>query len=392
MTEPHATLLHLGFCEPISDLNSVAHRSADWNAWDGGQVGGRPSWLQPKDLPLEPLTCRCCATPLTFICQLYAPGDGSAFHRSLYIFACPRPECVPQTEGSVRVLRVQLPMDNPFYPEESESESESVSRHLPENHGVSLCAVCGQRGKGKCPLQGMYFCGKYHQREYKTYSNKPWLPSCFSMHELVVEDEPQQSEQEREDRQALFESTENDDDSDEDLEQGDLNAMTGATKTTTEDVTTTDFYARIQNAKEQCLRYSKWKENSELWIRSDSMPSIIPDCRCGATRRFECQIMPQMLHYLLQDRTSQQQTPSKLAKEALMAAASIVEQAQSVPPMLKQRQDEQLGKIQANLLKSELDWGTICIYTCTESCDYIDLDEDLGAYHEEYAWKQPPLE
>ena len=75
-----------------------------------------------------------------------------------------------------------------------------------------------------------------------------------------------------------------------------------------------------------------------------------------------------------------------------MAAASIVEQAQSVPLMLKQRQDEQLGKIQANLLKSELDWGTICIYTCTESCDYIDLDEDLGAYHEEYAWKQPPLE
>ena len=55
-------------------------------------------------------------------------------------------------------------------------------------------------------------------------------------------------------------------------------------------------------------------------------------------------------------------------------------------------------KIQKTLLetKEDMDWGVIAVYTCTSSCgggvggDDILLDSELGAYREEYAWKQPP--
>jgi pre-rRNA-processing protein TSR4 len=388
--------IQLGFCEPIDDISVIAHRQADWNSWDGGQVGGKPSWLNPRDLPSAPLTCRSCSTNLSFLCQLYAPGDTEeAFHRSLYAFACPSPSCLQDTEGSVRILRAQLPADNSFYPPPNDPVDPNWNLHSPEQHGVQLCQVCGQKSKGKCPIQGAHFCGREHQKEYKKHKDAEWLPSRLACHELVVEEEPPPcAETTEEDRDALWDHE--DDDSDEDLEQDDLNAMTGAKHTTQQDGVTAEFYARInrKDAQQQCLRYAKWHPNAELWIRSDFQPQRIPQCSCGAPRTFECQIMPQMLSFLLQDRRSSV-GPNALAKQALMAAASIVEQSppEQVPPMLKERQEQSLANIQTNLLKSELDWGTICIYTCTASCQGETVDGDeLGAYREEYAWKQPPLE
>ena len=409
------TPIQLGFCEPIHDLSLVAHRSAHWIHWDGGQVGGRPSWLHPKELPLKPLTCRSCTTPLVFICQLYAPDDDiqEAFHRSLYVFACPQPSCVPETDTSIRVLRVQLPQVNPFYPPTNNEEEdnnnnnnnnnntndddEEWKQHLPEFHGVHPCAVCGQRGKGKCPKQGLYFCGRAHQIEYKKYPTTA-LPSCYQCHELVVDEEPS-LEESTELRETLFATNNNDDgnDSDEDLEQDDLNAMTGARRNNTpDDGTTFDFYSRISRAKQQCVRYSKWQQNQEVWIRSDHQPTTIPQCpTCGAPRKFECQIMPQLLQYLFHPTKTTTEKPSQVHQQAFLAATNIVNEASpdQVPPMLKEIQEEQLAIIQQSLLKSELDWGTICIYTCTKSCDRpVGMNNELGAYHEEYAWKQPPLD
>jgi pre-rRNA-processing protein TSR4 len=266
----------------------------------------------------------------------------------------------------------------------------------------------------------VHFCGRDHQKEYKKYNDAAWLPSCLACHELVVEEEPPPCAEttEEEDREVLWENTtDDDDDPDEDLEQDDLNAMTGAKHNTKQDAATTEFYARIQrrrgDVQRQCLRYAKGQLDAELWIRSDCLPKNIPDCSyCGAPRTFECQIMPQMLSYLLQDRrTKATAFPNAVHQQALMAAATIVEQSppEQIPPMLKERQEQSLANIQTQLLKSELDWGTICIYTCTASCcfshqegegDEVDDGKSsssssstlLGAYREEYAWKQPPLE
>lgn len=408
--------VHLGFCEPIQDAqhaSEIAHNSPYWSDWDGGQVGGRPSWLNPRDLPLSPLCCThddCTSTPMRFICQLYAPADTvntNAFHRTLYVFACPI--C-----SSVRVIRTQLAQENDFFPASQDTTTATTttteSWSDPE---MKLCKVCGQRGKGVCPLQQESFCSKHHQKEYKKHvfdvkeenGNEAVLPSVYPMYELVVEEEPSNGSTAVDDsnRKTMFESNDNDNDgdSDQDLEQDDLNRMTGANQSENKDDATTDaFFLRVERAKDQCIRYHQWQDDAPLWISGDNIPTAIPDCEyCGAPRRFEFQLMPQLLHYLKQSSNTTEPI-SKQQKEALLAASTIVEKTDpnEMPAEFKETHDKAVQNIQSKILGNtgELDWGVVVVYTCTASCGGSDdgasnANEELGAYREEYAWVQLSL-
>jgi pre-rRNA-processing protein TSR4 len=429
--------VQLGFSVAFEDHEHgafVGHNLPLWRDWDGGQIGGRPSWLQPRDLPKDFLACKNCDEPLCFVCQLYAPVDEvnpEAFHRSMYIFACPNKQCAGEPTGSIRVLRTQLPQKNSFYPEDHD---ETWSQHLPEAWEVNLCRVCGQRGKGKCPVQGYHFCGKHHQKEHKNYifdkqqlSKKlefNFLPSVYSESELVVEEEPSGAENVdvSKPKKALFPTTneddDGDDDSDKDLEQEDLNEMTGAAASTvSKDATTMDFYARVKgvpDVQEQVLRYLRWPDrdlaldtSTPLWIRSDHQPKNVPDCpHCGAERKFEFQVMPQMLHYLLKDlqmhraHAAMKQSISASDREALMKASSIMEQAppEQIPPDFADSKEKAIRTMKRHLMgddDKEFDWGVVAVYTCTKSCcGGVEMEEnaELGAYIEEFAWKQPSLD
>ena len=407
--------VHLGFCEPVQDddVHHVAHRSPRWSDWDGGQVGGRPSWLNPRHLP-QTLRCTQCIAayhtdgPLRFVCQLYAPADAvnpNAFHRTLYVFACP-------TCSGIRVVRAQLAHDNAYYPcdddDDDDDKHEDWKMHLPETHNVKLCQVCGQRGKGTCPLQKVSFCSKQHQKEHKQCvfeKDKPLnLPSVYPMYELVVEEEPNANVGCAENRDTLFQSNNNNDgnDSDEDLEQDDLNRMTGSNGggATNKDAMTDEFFVRIERAKDQCVRYHQWHESSPLWLQSNPVPSAVPGCSyCGAPRKFEFQIMPQILHYLKRhEEDSSKEVIPKQQKQALLAASTIVEQTdpKEIPAEFKETHDKAMKHVQSQFLstpKKELDWGVVVVYTCTASCgDSEDtVDEAMGTYREEYAWVQPSL-
>ena len=441
------TVVQLGFSVAIESDDDdllVGHHSANWREWDGGQAGGRPSWLNPKDLPKHCITCRNCDHPMVFVCQLYAPMEEvnpDAFHRSFYVFACPNNSvCAKETTGSTRVLRVQMPRENPYYPEEADA---LWAMHLPEAWDVHLCKVCGQQANGKCPVQGEYFCGKHHQKEYKKYVfdkqqhlskqlDFHFLPSVMAASELVVEEEPFGAKDEKsrlKAEKALFKNhgidVEDDDDSDDDaededekLEQNDLNAMYGAAdETVTKDPVTMNFYDRINrtgDVKTQCLRYLRWPDqelcsisSTPLWIRSDCQPESIPECEnCGAERKFEFQIMPQMLHYLLKDlelEQAKQEVKTKITKEdvdALKTASSIMEQAppEQVPPDFAANKQKAVEALRNKLMDEDgkrPSWGVIAVYTCTGSCGGMDVGEgasELGAYIEEFAWRQPSLD
>jgi len=403
-------IVQLGFSEPIEDENYLGHNSASWENWDGGQMGGKPSWLNPKHLPKNALSCKDCKEPMRFICQLYAPADQvntHAYHRTLYVFACS--SCSANAgEGSIRVLRCNLPQENDFFPATcTETPDLNWNLHQPFTHMVSLCEVCGQRGKGKCPLQKVSFCSREHQKEYKKYcfgKEDKYLPSVYKKSELVVDEEPPptKEKEEAEKREALIEAQEEGHDPDEDLEQEDIEEMMGKHKIGSHDPATIYFKERVQRAQDQCLRYfTNWK-GEELWIRSDSTPKEIPPCPyCGGERRCEFQIMPQMLFYLLEDHRKREQESKKDIlsvedKHALSVASEIVEYSapENVPPALKDKHDETVEKIKKSLLESnnEIDWGVISVYTCIQSCGEGELrdDSDLGAYQEEYAWVQPP--
>ena len=449
------TSTQLGFSEPIDDLLLVGHRSPNWEDWDGGQIGGKPSWLNPQHLPLSPLDCKKCGGQLRFLCQLYAPADqvcDDAYHRSLYVFGCAA--CGHDNDagkddviakGSIRVLRTQLPQQNLYYPLDVASVDDhgglgSWNKHLPESHGLHLCRVCGQRGKGKCPIQKHYFCCRAHQKEHKKHifdakssssssaakkkqqqqqDDEGSLPSVYQMSEMVVEEEPPQDE---DDKKTLLdvvqERTTDPYDSDQDLEQDDLNQIVTGTTQRQHDPATLEFNVRIARARNQCLRYCPQWRGEPLWIQSKHQPpppstakdgnddkpqEVPPPCEyCGAPRKLEFQLMPQMLQYLLQNRPDlekqkqQEQEsalPSATARQALSAASHVIQDAppEQVPPVLKDQHDKTIRSIQQRLTASSttLEWGVVGVYTCTKSCAATTSSNELGAYLEEYAWRQP---
>lgn len=422
--------VQLGFSVEFEDDDHrmmTGHHVPTWKDWDGGQLGGRPTWLNPKDIPKSYLVCTCCNDPLVFVCQLYCPCDEispNAFHRSFYVFACPNSskECSEKTTGTIRVLRTQLPRDNPYFPDEQEK---CWAMHIPESWDVNICKVCGQRGHGKCPIQGEYFCGRHHQKEYKKYvfnkntepsdSNESVLPSVLTASEMVVEEEPPDVKDKTLEEKAgrpLFDNDDSDEELDENLEQRDLNEMTGAgAETVTKDVDTMKFYDKINgisNVNTQCLRYLRWpnkekciQTTSPLWIRSDYKldDEKIPACqRCGAERRFEFQLMPQMLHYLLKKEGSKHAI-NKEDTDAVRAATNILEQSppEQVHPDLISTTKKAIEVARNRIMKGNAnvpDWGSVSVFTCTDSCGGMDSkqDEELGAYIEEFVWKQPSLD
>ena len=392
--------VQLGFALPIINTNNddesytsseyddnnpppLCHQSPHWSNWDGGKIGGLPSWLNPRDIPTQILRCRnryCSGsssstsssdganskggdvsinnsnegTALTFIAQLYCPADDvthneNAFHRTLYVFACPTcctsqslstilekekemmGEVVDEKENNelaiitnhylsncIRVLRCQLPKENDFYPLNgndinNNEEEEWVKHKSPywaknlNNDKLNLCAICGQRSRGKCPKQNKWFCGINCQKECLRASKKKkklqegtnnnnndddiissakYLSSVCYESELVVEEEPVSPPVTTTNTECtaanlttstndgtLFPSKDFTTDADANLEQSDLNAMIAGNNeslaqaaTGVTDPTTLDFYARMSiggsdnDVRDQCLRYCRWPD------------------------------------------------------------------------------------------------------------------------------------
>ena len=523
------SIVQLGFALPINTDDSgdkseddsipLCHQSPYWSNWDGGKIGGMPSWLNLRDIP-SIVRCRGCSSSskddgsiMQFVAQLYCPADDvtnneAAFHRSLYVFACSKC-CNSSTTSTdnadedhrlsncIRVLRCQLPKQNDFYPsngnepeeDDEQQQEEEWTKHTSlywatatNNDKLNLCTVCGQVSKGKCPKQQLWFCGSEHQKEYLRLSKQSkgdkitqsgsssykYSSVCYES-ELVVEEEPVEaktttkssndtattSASTNDTNEATLFPTKDITDSDAILEQSDLNELTGnvslsqaASTMGVTDPTTLEFYARMSiggeenDVRDQVLRYNRWpdmnkkKENDNdeeedadnvglLWLSSDNRPptsqssteeSFPPPCQyCGAPRSFEFQILPQMLHYLLQDPNSSnddeqpRQVLTESERAVLLEAQTKIESGVDLPEGFKEQHEKVLANARKSLLsggsssnkntnqdgEEMLDWGTIAVYTCTASCgggEIVTGNEENGAYLEEVAWMQPPLD
>lgn len=162
--------LDLGFTEPFA---------GSWRAkpkYMPCKVGGRPAFLalSPVLGPKE-LTCSICQRTLRFLLQVYAPvengtdsSNASAFHRTLFIFACGQTKACLQEETNFRVFRSQLPKENRFYstvpPAYDALEEEEDYDPNPGTFGERLCPVCGLGAPhrcGKCTKAS--YCSREHQ-------------------------------------------------------------------------------------------------------------------------------------------------------------------------------------------------------------------------------------
>lgn len=94
------------------------------------------------------------------------------------------------------------------------------------------------------------------------------------------------------------------DDMDLDVTQRELNEALGHTKD--QDPQYVRFLTRVALAKDQVLRYSRWENEAVLWVHSEGMHTgDVPPCeRCGGERKFEFQVLPQLLNYLCVDQQS----------------------------------------------------------------------------------------
>lgn len=238
----------------------------------------------------------------------------------------------------------------------------------------------------------------------------------------------------------MFSQTEtgNTSDSDEDLEQDDLNNMVRGrgeggisnsssysirkqANSSVTDPSTLNFLDRIQANPDQVLRYSRWKSSDKagpLWFRQndriiddgngDTISSNPPRCQyCGAQRKYEFQLMPQMLHYLLKRQQHQLESGNnhryndeELERKwqqllnSMQETDAFIEQMppEHVPPRLVEAKEKANQQYQNAKFGStaDLEFDVICVYTCIRSCGVGDniVDADLGAYREEFAWVQ----
>ncbi|XP_040893494.1 programmed cell death protein 2-like isoform X2 [Toxotes jaculatrix] len=98
MASPTQELVLIGLCD--GELDPKRYQSS----YLTNKVGGQPDRLPV--ISRQSPRCGRCGAPLAHVAQVYCPLDGSPYHRNLHLFACPGAECSGRSE-SWRVLRSQ---------------------------------------------------------------------------------------------------------------------------------------------------------------------------------------------------------------------------------------------------------------------------------------------
>eukprot|EP00929_Paragymnodinium_shiwhaense_P054757 TRINITY_DN27442_c0_g2_i1.p1 TRINITY_DN27442_c0_g2~~TRINITY_DN27442_c0_g2_i1.p1 ORF type:complete len:475 (-),score=133.97 TRINITY_DN27442_c0_g2_i1:153-1577(-) len=104
------------------------------------KLGGKPAWLVPRGLP--EVSCKQCSRPMRFLMQVYASRgeqEPGAFHRAVFLFVCTN--CQP---NEVRAFRAQLPRQNDIYSSEAPKEADVLKKAANDEEIDALtCWDCG---------------------------------------------------------------------------------------------------------------------------------------------------------------------------------------------------------------------------------------------------------
>nr|CAB3264723.1 programmed cell death protein 2 [Phallusia mammillata] len=344
--------------EESVDLGFLETPEHEWRlhrCYFPSKVGGKPAWLDPKNLPTtKMLECKNCCKPMIFLLQLYAPVDEHehCFHRSIVVFCCKNGNCYSQQEHqTVQAFSCTLPRNNLFYPfDPPDYESGKAAQSC--TNPKKLCNLCGAAGNKTCAkCKAVNYCGRDHQvLDWKNHK-----PVCgqetnlddkendntilFPEKEIVIESEEELGNSE--------ELQQNDGKCNGHVSQSSSSTSYSATELEeavgkqSEDKTFTKFKWKIANYPDQVVRFHPG--GKPLWcsakgqIKSDD----VPNCPCGAKRKFEFQIMPQLLSYL---------------------------------------------NVESTIDQATIDWATVAVYACSQNCQPV--TDDLCAYIPCFAWRQ----
>ena len=128
--------IELGFVERVDNPDQLS------SPFFPSKVGGRPAWLDLRDLPPpQKLACGVCGKPSVFLLQIHAPIPRQpwSFHRSFFVFMCKDPSCHQHRDfRAFRVLRCQLPGENDFYQQSSSDDNVDDGTQDSGSHGSSV--------------------------------------------------------------------------------------------------------------------------------------------------------------------------------------------------------------------------------------------------------------
>lgn len=216
---------------------------------------------------------------------------------------------------------------------------------------ISKCAVCAKETSQRCSrCKCVYYCSVDHQKEHWTKEHKKY---CKMLAEAVAKEEEQEKSIDKDlnqkDLDAIAANNGKDDKTAKMLERGkDKNFMR--------------FLKVTSKEPSQVLRYCRWPDRFDvlsvapLWVSTKGVIDVetdIPKCEnCGSKRKFEFQILPQMLTKILE-------------LEKLIESGSEKEkQSESFASSSKKSNKNDKDKKEL-----DIDFGSIYVFTCTKSCD-----------------------
>jgi len=375
------------------------------------KVGGRPAWLIPKNLPTAvpgDLACSACARPLRFLLQVYAsrgehrPG---AFHRVLHVFVCT--SCQP---NEVKVFRAQLARENPFYSSEAPN-AKKIAKELKKTGDKDLdlealcCQDCGLTREAGAESSSCTDCQRC------TRVNEPF--AVFQEREIstsgaTVPDEEDQAEEvagpDVKGYRPGAGNTSGDADAEEDstveevFTEG-VAAEAGNAGGKTQQDLVADADAAIASAKakgaseamlDKLREYrTKVSENADGAIDLTeqnvfdewSKENGESDDFFSKFNRYSLENKGHMLRYAFGGEPLWFCGPRRLLKDPppcqRCGGARVFE---------LQVQAQLISLLGGSHCADRLDFGTICVYTCAESCDPL---EGTHTYAEEYGYVQP---
>ena len=341
------------------------------------KVGGKPEWLDPSVNPKQMVEANETKRRMDFLLQIYAANDvedslnTNAFHRTIYVFTSIDGDKVFE-KGKVRAVRSQLARVNEFYGttpaprrgiresddlrvEEMIREFEAKKRAIETKVKMTLSGGNGSESKEEEEEMKM-------KMKMKTKTKNENENTVYPEFEIVVEPESDADEASCSsmDSEGVVADTNDDDNKktsantnkkkmfqsigDEAITETDLKEIaSGVIDSDAQRLAT--FSVKLAKFPDQVLRYCPAQNAKAMWPSKSLAPDDrnIPDCpRCRGKRRFEFQILPTIVSFIV-------------PKESV------------------------------ELNDSSLDFGSIAVYTCSKSCALE------GEYAEEYVLVHPPM-
>ncbi|XP_013872272.1 programmed cell death protein 2-like [Austrofundulus limnaeus] len=298
------------------------------------KVGGDPDW-PPLIAPQSP-RCGVCGAPSAHVVQVYCPLEASPYHRTLHLFACSRSDCSGRSEAWSALRSQSLePADTSGRPAPHQEApppatdwcssaddwgtvddgwEEVVEQKVQVQEQTALQTEVSQMDVSR----GLQHLSLDESKDINIY--RPFFISVVEESDLCEDEDlghAQELLREYERREGVA-----------------VGGLQGASRTEEEkyektrarhgDAVFSRFMKTISVCPQQILRYHRGGKSLFVSEPPSNMGQLVPACvSCGGPRTFELQLMPALVS-LLQTKEGSSET--------------------------------------------ELEFGTVLVYTCTNSC------------------------